>query len=111
MEPSKYHLLGNEYDFNKVHGPNFETNSSRSDYKLKPTQWTPMDQEALEMAALLAVKHKTDSTKAAYDKLLQRKLELMQGTGGGKSRRTRRKCRNALKKSRHARRKSRHAKK
>ena len=79
----------------------------------KHKSWTTgpySDQEALEMAAILAAKHKNASTKAAYDKLLQRKLELMQGTGG-KSRRTRRKCRNPRKKSRCAGRKSRHSRK
>ena len=79
--------------------------------KRKPWTTGPYsDQEALEMAALLAAKYKNDSTKAAYDKLLQRKLEAMDGKGG-KSRRTRRKSRHARRKSRHAGRKSRHARK
>jgi hypothetical protein len=75
----------------------------------KHKSWTTgpySDQEALDMAAVLAAKHKNASTKAAYDKLLQRKLEAINGKGG-KSRRTRRKSRHARRKSRHAGRKSR----
>jgi len=80
----------------------------------KPT-WTTgpySDEEAFQVAAVLAARHKGASTKAAFDKLLQRKLDAaMYDSNGGKSRRTRRKSRHARRKSRHAGRKTRHARK
>ena len=79
----------------------------------KPKSWTTgphSDQEALDMAAILSTKY--ENAKAAYDKLLQRKLDAaMENSDGGKSRRTRRKSRHARRKSRHAGRKSRHSRK
>lgn len=81
----------------------------------KHKSWTTgpySDEEAFKMAAVLAAKHKGASTKAVFDKLLQRKLHAaMENSDGGKSRRTRRKSRHARRKSRHAGRKSRHSRK